>query len=221
MRLRDKIRDAKLRDVILYIYHKAFFQVLRGMIVSVLFKKRSGLFFLGKGSVLRFTHQLSVGRDCYIGDYVYMDCMSKGGVELGDRVTIREFGWMQLSSSLSNLGESIVIGSNTYIGPRSSIGAAGPVVVGQNCQFGAGLNIIAEAHNYVSAIEKISDQGVTRKGVNIGDDCWFGNNVIVLDGVSIGKGVVIGAGAVVTRDIEDFSVAVGVPAKVISRRNVS
>lgn len=52
----------------------------------------------------------------------------------------------------------------------------------------------------------------------IGNDCWIGNNVVIMQGVSIGDGVIIGAGAVVTKDIESYSIAVGVPAKVIKKR---
>jgi len=59
----------------------------------------------------------------------------------------------------------------------------------------------------------------TDNPVEIGDDVWIGRNVIVMPGVKIGSGAVIGAGAVVTHNIEDFAVAVGVPAKVIRYRN--
>jgi acetyltransferase-like isoleucine patch superfamily enzyme len=54
----------------------------------------------------------------------------------------------------------------------------------------------------------------------IEDDCWLGSGVKVLDGVTIGKGSVIGAGSVVTKNIPPFSVAVGVPARVIKSRNI-
>ncbi|MBA2748254.1 MAG: acyltransferase, partial [Tatlockia sp.] len=58
----------------------------------------------------------------------------------------------------------------------------------------------------------------TRQGVVIEDNCWLGYGVKVLDGVTIGEGSVIGAGAVVTKDIPPYSVAVGVPAKVVRSR---
>ncbi|MCX7595635.1 MAG: acyltransferase, partial [Fischerella sp.] len=63
-----------------------------------------------------------------------------------------------------------------------------------------------------------AEQGVTCKGIIIEDDCWLGHGVTVLDGVTIGKGSVIGAGAVVTKDIPPYSVAVGIPAKVVKSR---
>jgi acetyltransferase-like isoleucine patch superfamily enzyme len=55
------------------------------------------------------------------------------------------------------------------------------------------------------------------RGVTIGNDCWIGGNTVILPGVTIGKGSTIGAGSVVTRDTPEFSVAVGVPAKVIKK----
>lgn len=64
----------------------------------------------------------------------------------------------------------------------------------------------------------IREQGVTREGIIIEDDCWLGSGVKVLDGVTIGKGCVIGANSVVTKDIPPYSVAVGAPARVIKKR---
>ena len=64
----------------------------------------------------------------------------------------------------------------------------------------------------------IKEQGYTWQGIIIEDDVWIAANVTVCDGVKIGKGAVIGAGAVVVNDIPPFTVAVGVPAKVIKHR---
>ena len=58
----------------------------------------------------------------------------------------------------------------------------------------------------------------TKGGIVIGDDAWLGVGVIVLDGVKIGKGAVVGAGSVVTRDIPDGAIATGVPARVVKMR---
>jgi acetyltransferase-like isoleucine patch superfamily enzyme len=64
----------------------------------------------------------------------------------------------------------------------------------------------------------IQTQGHVAKSIEIGDDVWIGANVVVLGGVRIGRGAVIGAGAVVTRDIPEFAIAVGVPARPVGSR---
>ena len=69
-------------------------------------------------------------------------------------------------------------------------------------------------------MQKIREQGLTTKGIEIGDDCWLGYGVKVLDGVTIGQGSIVGAGAVVTKNLPPYSIAVGVPAKVIGSRQL-
>jgi acetyltransferase-like isoleucine patch superfamily enzyme len=76
----------------------------------------------------------------------------------------------------------------------------------------------ANNHVFDDPNRLIRQQPLTCKGITIEDDCWIGTGVRILDGVTIGQGSVIGAGAVVNKDIPPYSVAVGVPAKVISKR---
>ena len=204
-------------DVFLFFYHKGLTPLIRGLIYGLFLKKSHWMIFIGKNTKIQHASHLFLSKGCYIGDYSYLNCLSEHGVHLGKGVTIREFGWMQLTSQLENPGDKIIIGDNTYIGPYSKIGAAGPVIIGSYCQFGAGISIVAENHQFSSS-EAIINQSVTRKGVVIGDDCWIGNNVIILDGVDIGSGCVIGAGAVVNKSIPENSIAVGVPARVINTR---
>jgi acetyltransferase-like isoleucine patch superfamily enzyme len=64
----------------------------------------------------------------------------------------------------------------------------------------------------------MKEQGVTQKGVVIEDDCWIAANSVILDGVRIGRGSVVAAGAVVSRDVPPFSIVAGVPARVIKNR---
>lgn len=78
--------------------------------------------------------------------------------------------------------------------------------------------IIPANHNFDRMDLPISRQGLTTKGINIGNDVWIGANVVILDGVEIGDGCVIGASSVVTKSIPNNSVAVGNPAKVIKSR---
>ncbi|WP_277877459.1 MULTISPECIES: acyltransferase [Cyanophyceae] len=115
-------------------------------------------------------------------------------------------------------GGCIEIGNNTYVGPYTCLSGS-QIKVGKDCLISSHTTIYASNHNFADATSPIVSQGDTCKGIVIEDDCWLGSKVTVVDGVTIGKGSVIGAGAVVTKDIPPYSVAVGVPAKVVSKRN--
>lgn len=210
-----------LGSTVVWVFSKGAFPLMRGFVLKLLHPRRISFpLFIGTGVRLHNSGYFYPGKNVYIGDYSYINCLSKGGVQLGSNVTIREFAWCQLTSSLANPGEYIRIGDDTYIGPRVVLGAAAPLEIGKNCQIGSGVNFVAENHEF-SGGRRIFDQGVTRKGIVVGDDCWIGNNVIILDGVRIGSGVVIGAGSIVTKDIPDNMIAVGNPAKLLRSRNES
>lgn len=112
----------------------------------------------------------------------------------------------------------IEVGESTYIGPYTCMAGPGRILIGKNCLIASHSGIYANNHNFGDPTLNIVEQGITSQGIVIEDDCWLGSGVRVLDGVTIGRGSVIGAGAVVTKDIAPYSVAVGVPAKVISQR---
>ena len=191
--------------------------LLRGWITKPFLGGSKGHFFLGRGCKLLTKRQLRIGANVYIGAYSYIDCLSTEGVTIGDDVTLREGCWLQLTSRYDIPGSKITIGNQVYVGPRAILGAAAPISIGDRCQFGANVSLVAENHQF-SAEADIFDQGVTRKGITIGRDVWIGNNVTILDGVDVGDSAVIGAGSVVTKSIPPRSVAVGVPARVIRTR---
>ncbi len=210
-----------LPDIIYYAYHKGFWPLLRGLLYRPRLRQSEGRFFLGRRTRILFPHRLAVGRNVAIGDYVYMNCFGARGVSLGRNVRIREFGWIQVTSHLSNPGEGLTIGAGTYIGPHCILGAGAGITIGRDVTCGAYVQLLAEDHAFIDPHRPISTQGVTRHGITVGDGSWLGNSVIVLDGVHIGEGAVIGAGSVVTRDIPPRSVAVGNPARVIKERAVA
>lgn len=112
----------------------------------------------------------------------------------------------------------IEIGESTVIGPYTCIAGPGHIKIGTSCLIASHGGIYASQHIFADPNREIRTQGVTREGIVIEDDSWLGAGVQVLDGVTIGRGSVIGAGAVVTKDIPPYSIAVGVPARVISNR---
>lgn len=85
--------------------------------------------------------------------------------------------------------------------------------------FGPKCSLFAENHVFSDTESSIKSQGVQQKGITIEDDCWIGSNVTILDGVTIGKGSVIGAGTLVTKDIPTGSIVVDKREKLIRNRN--
>ncbi|MEA5551758.1 DapH/DapD/GlmU-related protein [Anabaena cylindrica UHCC 0172] len=177
-----------------------------------------------------------IGNSVYIQDGV--EFISTDAIEIGDRVYI--FKGVRIDgeghkNNIIHLENGVIlernvligalnkteikIGQDTFIGPGVCIAGPGNIKIGKYCLIAAHTGIYANNHNFTDPIEPIKYQGITRKGIVIEDDCWLGHGVKVLDGVTIGKGSVIGAGAVVTKDIPPFSVAVGIPARVIKNRD--
>jgi len=208
----------RLADILYYAYHKGFWAYLRGWLYRPRLRRCGGRLFVGRGARILFPSHLGVGHNVAIGDFTYVTCFGTEGVELGHNVRIREFGWVQVTSHLSHPGRGLRIGDDTYIGPHCVLGAGGGIVLGKHVMLGAYVQLLAEDHAFSDPSQPIDRQGVTRRGITVGDGCWLGNSVIVLDGVHIGEGTVVGAGSVVTRDLPQRSVAVGNPARVIKER---
>lgn len=89
------------------------------------------------------------------------------------------------------------------------------VTIGARVMFGPSVSIFAATHE--TGVQSRRDLVEYARAVTIGDDCWIGGNVTIMPGVTIGKGCTVGSGSVVTRDIPEFSVAVGSPAKVVKK----
>ena len=195
-----------------------FLMVLRGIFLRPFIQKADGLIFLGKRVRIRAPRSLNLGRSVSIYDNVYLDCFSKQGITLGDNVTIREYAILECTGVIRFPGEGLTIGNNVGISQYCFIAARGLIKIGDNVQIGPSVTLFAENHNFENPDSLIRNQGVRRKGIVIEDDCWLGTGSKVLDGVVVGKGSVIAAGAVVTKDIPPYSVVAGVPARLIKRR---
>lgn len=127
--------------------------------------------------------------------------------------------------NLKLYGNDIQIGNNVFIGDENLFMCAGaPIIIGDNVMFGPRVTMITGDHRTdilgkymidVKADEKLpeNDQPIILKGDN-----WIGANVTILKGVTIGEGAVIAAGSVVTKSVPDYSIAGGVPAKVLKYR---
>ena len=116
---------------------------------------------------------------------------------------------------INNAVGDVTIGDYSRIGIHCTV--IGPVCIGHHVNLAQGITVTALNHNFNDTNRRIDEQGITTKPVIIGDDVWIGANAVILPGVSIGSHAVIAAGAVVTSDVEDYTVVGGVPAKVIKK----
>ncbi len=119
-------------------------------------------------------------------------------------------------------GKHTKIGKNFFANFNFTVQDDGEVTIGDECNFGPNVTIVTPVHPMVASERRLMRTGAGEekqlcyaKPVHIGNDCWFGANVTVCPGVTIGDGCVIGAGSVVTRDIPANSFAAGVPCRVI------
>lgn len=114
-------------------------------------------------------------------------------------------------------GDGIKLGNNSQIGERSYVSSF--TKIGRDVIMGPEVIIWSVSHRFDRTDIPINRQGGTEpKPVEIGDDVWIGQRVIIMPGVKIGSHSVIGAGAIVTKDVPEWAVVAGIPAKIIRMR---
>jgi acetyltransferase-like isoleucine patch superfamily enzyme len=114
---------------------------------------------------------------------------------------------------------NISIGDNCYIGDGVQLYAWNErITIGNNVLIAAGAQMITRKHGFADIESPISEQGYVNAPITIKDDVWIGFRAIILSGVTIEEGSIVGAGAVVTKDVEPYSIVGGVPAKLIRKR---
>lgn len=192
--------------------------LIRGLKVIFRFKRPQFL-MLGKKVKLIHLQNMAFGKWVKLEDYVYMSAFGKGQIRIGDNSGIGAFSRLIISMSFNNLGEYIHIGKNVGIGEFAYLGGAGGLEIGDDCIVGQYLSCHPENHNYDNPLLPFRLQGVNRKGIKIGSNCWIGSKVTILDGVTIGDNCIIAAGAVVNKNMSSNSIIGGVPARVIKTIN--
>lgn len=155
--------------------------------------------------------RITIGRQTKILPYVFLNA-SAGKISMGHKC------YIDRNVLISCNGGDITFGDHCSLNPFCVIYGHGGLKVGNDVRVATGTVIIPGNHGYEDRSIKICDQPGTAKGIVIGNDCWIGANVTILDGVNIGDGCVIGAGSVVTKSIEPYAVAVGNPIKIVKYR---
>lgn len=142
-----------------------------------------------------------------------LEALREGRLEVGAQALLEPGVWLTAPGSAR-----IRIGEGTFLNLGVTIAALELVEIGDHCMFANGCFITDADHRFDDPREPVPWQGFTRKGpTHVGDNVWCGAHVVITSGVSIGERCVIGANSVVRSDIPPFSVAAGVPARVLRR----
>jgi len=142
-----------------------------------------------------------------------LEALREGRLEVGQGTLLEPNVWITAPGRAR-----VRIGGGTFLNIGVMVAAADLVEIGDHCMLANGCFVSDASHRYEDPELPITWQGFESKGpTRIGDNCWLGANVVVTSGVRIGERCVVGANSVVTRDLEPFSLAAGVPARVIRR----
>lgn len=164
-------------------------------------------------SRIHFGNNLNIGQDCYV------DALSETGLLCGENVSMGFHTHIELTGNFRFLGKGMRVGNNVGLGSHGHFGSGmGFVEIGDNTIFGNYVSIHPENHNYSDFSIPIREQGVNSKGgVYIGQNCWIGAKVTILDDTHVGNNCIIAAGAVVKGHFPDDVIIGGVPAKILRR----
>ncbi|WP_187346183.1 DapH/DapD/GlmU-related protein [Cellulosimicrobium sp. CUA-896] len=146
----------------------------------------------------------AVGEGCVVSALAEVDADT---FALGDRSYV---------AAHAHVTDDVEIGADCSVNVAAAV--RGRVTIGDGVRIGSRTSILGFDHAFDRVDVPVHRQGLTSRGITIGDDVWIGAHVVVLDGVTVGSHAVIGAGAVVTRDVPAYAVAVGNPARVVRDR---
>lgn len=183
------------------------------MNINIIIRKIYSIICRLRGLIKGCSPNVRVGRHLFCESNVEIHTKFGGNVNLGD------FCILHSGCKILTYGGDISIGHHCSINPYTILYGQGNLTIGNYVRIAADCVIIPSNHNFSDLDTPIMFQGLTNKGIIIEDDVWIGCCVRVLDGVTISKGCVIGAGSVVTRSTLPYGIYVGVPARFINFRN--
>lgn len=206
------------RRYILRLCWRYGWMMVRGRIVSFGHSEISSNIFLGRKVKLYEKKHLKIGKKTKIHNGVKIDALSIDGVKIGNNVVIGHNTTIECTGGLQNVGKGIFIGNRTTFGSNCFFGAVGGIEIGDDVVAGQFIRFHSENHNYSDLDVLIKNQGVSNKGIKIGNNCWIGAGAVFLDGAELGDGCVVAANAVVTKKFLENSIVGGIPAKIIKVR---
>lgn len=189
--------------------------LLRRLLYRGLFRHMGKNVVIGRSVTLRHPHKIFIDDGVLIDDYAVLDAKGERneGIHIGRNVMIGR------NSILSCKDGDLSIGDNSNIAMNCVIQSGRTVRIGKNVLMAAYCYVVGGGDHRADRTDiPIIQQGQIIRGITIGDGAWIGAGTTVMDGVNVGRDAIVGAGAVVTRDLPDFAVAMGVPARVTADR---
>jgi len=171
----------------------------------------------GVNITVRHPHKITIGDNVVIDDACCLDAKGtdNSGILIGSGVFVGR------NTILSCKNGDIIVDDDANLGFNCEIFSASRVRVGKSVLMAAYTYLVGGDHLYDRVDIPVLEQGRTARGIDVADNVWLGTHVVVADGSRIGRDAIIGAGAVVIGDIPEFSIAAGIPAKVIRDRRQS
>jgi len=187
---------------------------LRAALYPRLLKKCGRGVAFGANIVLRHPHKIEIGDGVIIDDNCLLDAKGRdnAGIRIGNGVYLGRNTILSCKNGDIELGDRVNVGFNCELFSGSRVALGADTLVAAYCYF------IGGDHAPRDIEAPVTQQGSASRGLSVGPNCWFGAGVKILDGLDIGRNVIVGAGAVVTRPLPDYAVAVGVPARVVRDR---
>ena len=188
--------------------------VLRGQIYRAVLERAGSGCFIEKDVHWQVPRRISLGRRVMIGEGCFLDAHSLSG-----RITLGDDVWLSRGCYvLAHRNVEVRIDRHAYVGHRCLLYGTGGICIGQDALLANDVQLICGNHTFDRRDIPIRLQPSEERPIVIEEDVWLGASVIVLGGVTVGKGSVVGAGAVVTKSLPPYSIARGVPAKVVGVR---
>lgn len=202
--------DDRIPNKLLYsVFYNRAIMMFRGYL------KTGRKVFIGSRTKILNSGNVIFGKSVTIDKHCLLDGFSSEKIILGDCVKIGAFSKLTSTSHFSKYGKGLKMGNNSAIGDYTHFGAAGGIEIGNDVIMGSYISFHSENHNFTDKSKLIREQGVTSKGIKLGNNIWVGAKVTFLDGCIVGDNSVVAAGAVVNGTFPDNVVIGGVPAKIL------
>lgn len=172
----------------------------------------------GRNVTIRHGHKIHLGDNVVIDDNVVLDAKGSAneGIRIGSHVILSRHAVLSCKDGNLSIGDNVTVGMNTLMHAC----AGSDVVIGEYTIIAAFVYIIGGGPYRTDRLDiPMKQQGIVAKGgVQIERDVWIGSSVQILDGVRVGQGSILAAGAVVTKSVDEYAIVGGVPARFIKSR---